>query len=254
MTKLSSVQSLYDLCKKTFTSSSSGTVVSPQAIRTLCSLLDTIVPADVGLRDQGGSEDERGYGFFGNRQSLRSARWAKPINYLNIFENECFSIAIFCLPTSSVIPLHDHPGMTVFSKMLYGSMHVKGYDWEDPSYSQQSGRPEESSLRLAKLSVDNVLSATCPTSILYPTTGGNLHSFTAITSCAVLDVFSPPYSNAADRVCTYYNDYPYSSFSNTEQHISQNDEEGDYAWLEKIKTPDDLYILQGRYMGPVIQP
>lgn len=42
--------------------------------------------------------------------------------------------------------------------------------------------------------------------------------------------------------------------ANTELHISQNDEEGDYAWLEKIKTPDDLYILQGRYMGPVIQP
>lgn len=67
-------------------------------------------------------------------------------------------------------------------------------------------------VRLAKLGADKVLTAPCETSVLYPKEGGNLHCFTAVTPCAVLDVLSPPYKEDAGRKCTYYHDYPYSTF------------------------------------------
>ncbi|XP_058112353.1 plant cysteine oxidase 3 isoform X2 [Magnolia sinica] len=248
------VQALYDLCKKTFTPS--GNAASPQAIRKLCSLLDTIGPSDAGLKEDN-SEDDRGHGFFGqnlfrNHQSTRVARWAQPITYLHIYECDSFTIGIFCLPTSAVIPLHDHPGMTVLSKILYGSMHVKAFDWVEPACTPKSGETEFFPVRLAKLQVDTVLTAPCETSILYPKTGGNLHCFTAITPCAVLDVLAPPYAETAGRHCTYYRDYPYSSFQ-SEDGTETYEREEDHAWLEAIEAPDDLYIRPGKYVGPAVQ-
>ncbi|XP_030495577.2 plant cysteine oxidase 3 isoform X2 [Cannabis sativa] len=214
MTKNSSsnpkIQTLYDLCNKTFTPSGSPPPTS-EAIQRICSVLDTISPADVGLKEVNPDED-RGHGFFGIDQLNRVARWAQPITYMDVYESDSFTMCIFCFPTSSVIPLHDHPGMNVFSKILYGSLHVKAYDWVEPAIIKESNGPVYFPVRLAKLVADNVITAPCDTSVLYPKSGGNLHCFTAVTPCAVLDVLAPPYRENAGRRCTYYHDYPYSAF------------------------------------------
>lgn len=252
----SKVQALYELCNNTFTSSDSGSGTPPlssHAFQALCSLLETFGPADVGLKEEQ-SDDDRGHGIFGLSQLNRVARWAQPITYLNIYECDSFTMCIFCFPTSAVIPLHDHPGMTVFSKVLYGSLHVKAYDWVEPAQIQERKGPSSFPVRLAKLTVDKVLAAPCGTTVLYPKTGGNLHSFTAVTPCAVLDILSPPYREEAGRKCSYYHDYPYSTFSARNGDVIKNGKEEDYAWLAEIETPDDLYMRQGQYAGPAIQP
>lgn len=244
------VQTLFELCRKIF--SPTGPSPSPLAIQKLRSLLDTFRHTDVGLNEDS-LEQDRGYGFFGQnmqriRHSTMGARWSQPVTYLHIYECDNFTIGIFCLPTSAVIPLHDHPGMTVLSKLLYGSMHVKAYDWVDPlNIPKATEIPQP---RLAKLKADTVITAPCETSVLYPTTGGNLHSFTAVTSCAILDVLAPPYSDKSGRHCTYYRDYPYAAFPGN--LIKKTDEDQGYAWLE-VDYPTDFVVRGGQYMGPKVE-
>ncbi|TYK28379.1 plant cysteine oxidase 3 isoform X2 [Cucumis melo var. makuwa] len=214
--------------------------------------LYTVGAGDVGLKEEN-VDDDRGHGLFGLSQLNRIARWAQPITYIDICECENFTICIFCFPTSSVIPLHDHPGMTVFSKVLYGSLHVKAYDWVEPPFIQESKGSPYFSARLAKLAVDKVLTASSATSVLYPKAGGNIHCFTAVSPCAVLDVLSPPYNEDKGRRCTYYHDYPYSTISSDTKLYLNDEEVEDHAWLAKIETPDDLYMRPGMYVGPAIQ-
>ncbi|KAL8111159.1 plant cysteine oxidase 3 [Apium graveolens] len=241
----SSIQGLYELCNQTFKRSASSP--PSQAIQKVSSLLDTITSTDVGLKEN--EEDDKGHGLFGFNVFSRANRWAQPITYIDVHECDGFTMCIFCFPTSSVIPLHDHPGMTVLSKVLHGSLHVKAYDWVKPTRVEKNNGTK---VRLAKLVVDKVVTAPCDTSILYPNSGGNLHCFTAITPCAVLDILAPPYSESAGRICTYYHDYPYSSFSTRCNDEVGDSKEEEYAWLAEIETPADLYMRSGRYTGPAI--
>jgi hypothetical protein len=52
------------------------------------------------------------------------------ILYQGIFEDSMASIGIFILPPASSLPLHDHPGMSVMSMALFGSAHIRAYDWK----------------------------------------------------------------------------------------------------------------------------
>lgn len=83
--------------------------------------------------------------------------------------------------------------MTVLSRVLYGQMHIQSFDWEDSA--SHSG---------VVTVHDKVFTSDDSPVALYPSSGGNIHQFTALTDCAVLDLLSPPYSTDEGRDCTYY--------------------------------------------------
>ncbi|TVU21472.1 hypothetical protein EJB05_31108, partial [Eragrostis curvula] len=85
------------------------------------------------------------------------------ITYLHLYKCDAFAIGIFCLPSRGVIPLHNHPGMTVFSKLLFGAMHVKSYDWAATPHGTADVQLQGS--RLAKVKADGTLTAPCETSV-----------------------------------------------------------------------------------------
>ncbi|KAI3808678.1 hypothetical protein L1987_24636 [Smallanthus sonchifolius] len=205
--KVTAVQKLYDTCREVFANCGPGVVPPPQGIELLKDILNGMTASDVGVWPN--------MPYFKVKETSRFPK----ITYLHLSECDKFSIGIFLLPPSGVLPLHNHPQMTVFSKLLFGTMHIKSYDWVDdgasismPKSNSSKGEVGPISVRIAKLKVNSAFAAPCNTSILYPTDGGNMHCFTAITSCAVLDVLCPPYCDPEGRHCQYYRTHPFTFF------------------------------------------
>lgn len=230
------LQQLFVSCRQVF--KGPGTVPSPHDVHNLCSILDNMRPEDVGL--------SRDLQFFKPKTVVQGT---PRVTYTTIYECSNFSLCCLFIPATGVIPLHNHPEMTVFSKLLLGKMHIKSYDWIDPVNSD--GSTPAPQFRLAKLKADSVFTSPCNTSVLYPTEGGNIHAFTAITPCAVLDVLGPPYSKEDDRDCSYYKDHPYAAYSNGEAAVTEGN--GDcYGWLEEIEMPENSEMDKIPYLGPQV--
>ena len=169
---------------------------------------------------------------------------APPITYLNVYECDAFSVGVFVLPPRARLPLHNHPDMVVFSKLLYGTQHSRSYDWDEP--------PAEGALhyaaaapkgRRARLRAEKTLPAGGPPEVALPEEG-NLHALTALTPCAMLDIIAPPYNTrVAGRDCTYYE----------ELGAEEGDDGALRVVLREFEPPDDFYIRGGRYTGTPVR-
>jgi cysteamine dioxygenase len=229
------LQKLFECCQRVF--EGPGTVPCDGDVQKLCRILDGMKPEDVGLN--------RDLRFFKHKREVEGAQ---RVTSSTIYKSEKFELCIFFLPATAVIPLHNHPQMTVFSKLLLGTMHIKSYDWADPHNSDHLAPP--SKWRLAKLKANKTLAAPCDTSVLYPTSGGNIHEFTAITPCAMLDVLGPPYSSEDGRDCSYYKDFQCHTLLDEEGKADVEEEDGCHAWLEEIETPEESGMDGIEYKGP----
>ncbi|CAM0954606.1 unnamed protein product [Alopecurus aequalis] len=239
------IKSFCKACKESF---SVDGPISEEALQRVLTLLDEIRPSDVGL------EQEAQIACNWNNPTCATngetepngTNQCPPIEYLPIHECESFSMAIFCMPPSSVMPLHDHPGMTVLSKLLYGKMHAESYDWADVNdqIEQFQGRP-------AKVVRDCEMSEP-QTTVLFPDRGGNIHTFRAITPCAVFDVISPPYVAGVSRDCSYFRK---SSVNEPPALLSGDVNSPEVVWLEELpdhQPPEGFNATKGAYKGPVI--
>ncbi|MEO6259758.1 MAG: hypothetical protein ABIP63_05380 [Thermoanaerobaculia bacterium] len=96
---------------------------------------------------------------------------------------------LFAMRRGQSMPLHDHPSMTVISKVLFGAIRIRTLIWTD---------------RTAGLARDLGERVLTPTDepLLVEAHPGTIHAMEAVEDCAFLDLFSPYYD--ADRECTYF--------------------------------------------------
>lgn len=123
-----------------------------------------------------------------------------PVTYMHICESERFSMGVFLLRSGASIPLHDHPGMYGFLKVLYGTARISCFDrLERPPPPAQLGALRRCVLRSVGEYTED--SGTC---VLFPD-HDNLHQIDAVDGpTAFMDVLAPPYEPMDGRDCHYY--------------------------------------------------
>uniref|UniRef100_A0A0R0H125 cysteine dioxygenase n=1 Tax=Glycine max TaxID=3847 RepID=A0A0R0H125_SOYBN len=180
------VQKLYDTCKASL---SPEGPISEEALEKVRIILAELKPSNVGL------------------------------------EQEAQLMEIFCRSPGSVIPLHNHPGMTVLSKLL---ITCKVICWV------YSGFDDPSQARPAKLMKDCLMSAPCNTTVLHPSKGGNIHCFKALTPSALFDILSPPYSSEDGRHCSYFRKSTRKDLPGVEHDQLSGVKPSEITWSEEI--------------------
>lgn len=151
---------------------------------------------------------------------------------------DMFDIAAFVLPRGFTIHLHDHPNMTVCSKLLRGEVHIRSFSrlrrhYSDPPTPSNSESKLSDETIECQLTVSERKTAADDPWYLTPD-DGNFHEITAVTDSVLLDILLPPYDDH-DRNCTFYEP--------TEQVSG--------AWT-LTPIPEDL--LRHRQKGPVPVP
>lgn len=115
------------------------------------------------------------------------------IVYVHIADSPAVSMAVFVLPPGGCIPLHDHPNMYVFSKVLFGELSVESYDVLETEH--KAG--------MVGLRCADETETAGAVRVLTPLKG-NVHCFRADGWTAVFDVVLPPYCAESGRDCTYW--------------------------------------------------
>lgn len=101
-----------------------------------------------------------------------------------------WQLIAFALPAGEALPLHDHPGMHVLTRVLRGRLELEV--WDLPSPQPQLATPGPT----LTLGPEDLPHLTTPTV-------ANVHGLRALEDAVFLDLFAPYYAPPA-RVCTYY--------------------------------------------------
>jgi len=170
------------------------------------------------------------------------------IGYQEVYSSPEMTLCVFVLRAGAHIPLHDHPEMHVFGRLLFGRMRVLSLDPEPvppEGWGSSSGSGAlAAGAKWATIRTNTVFGPAPVTYCLGPCEG-NLHEIHALEDCAFFDVVAPPYDNLAGRSCTYY--------APAANSTGQQPEGGGYGagkCLLVPTTPHGFFTEPLKYSGP----
>lgn len=177
-----------------------------------------------------------------------------PTAYSKLFENDFFNLSLFSIGPNSRLPLHNHPGMDGFLKVISGKVLIKTFDQlpqdvDKPPSNILSSIPyklKSSSIVPTRRLEDKIISADDQSVALIEPEKGNIHEITVSpdweTGSAFLDLIAPPYDrDSSARSVSYYRILGDSYSSKLS---------ADITWLLVIPPPNDYWCAFIDYKGP----
>ena len=121
--------------------------------------------------------------------------------YCDIFKNDHVHIMAIFMPPKMFYPIHDHPGMLVYSKVLKGQAVINHFDIVDKEKFYSNINKLQFCHLTARKSHMNVLKESDLDCVL--PSRGNLHSIDATQRTVILDVMFNYYDDS-ERPCSFF--------------------------------------------------
>ena len=163
-----------------------------------------------------------------------------PVAYIHLWDCSVFTMGIFIVKGANRLPLHDHPNMFGFIKVIYGKLKVSSFTEVNNArlpidIERTLTEREAFTAKLVRVEKEGCVSSSDACCVLSPQVC-NFHEISAMTEIAAfVDILAPPY-NEASRMCNYY------------RTVSPNLHGS--MWITRTPQPDDYWCESLIYSGP----
>lgn len=158
-----------------------------------------------------------------------------PCTFVDIYENDHFTMSVFILKQNFTMPIHDHPNMFGILRCIEGELKVQSF-----SETQLENDPVRIGRVNARAEPSKILTISTESAVLTPKTG-NYHEITAGDEIsAFFDILAPPYESPiyGVRKCSFYRKI--------------QDGELENVILQRVPTPSSYYCDSGPYEPPEV--
>lgn len=150
-------------------------------------------------------------GITGKTSDEDSYHFQKKLNRVTIEGNDDYRLVLFFIKKGTVMPIHDHPNMSVYFKLMFGELKYTQYDKvaDKYRYNQFSNDEYDEILETkrqvhAKKTNEKIIDD--GQLLLVRPSCGNIHKFVAQEDSCFFDICLPNYTSDSLRRITYFNE------------------------------------------------
>lgn len=135
--------------------------------------------------------------------------------------SEDYRLVLFFIKKGTRMPLHDHPNMSVFFRLLFGELTYVGYDKTESKFKYNDFSSDEycellETKATIKARKTRPMTLTKDALMYVRPSANNMHEFVAQENSCFFDICLPNYTNAShERKITYFKEDPAHAFDLT---------------------------------------